>query len=104
DTHFTLKIGNLNTLTKLHHLEQRQPWIDHQLRSYFESLMKSAAPLKSMASGLSEWIALHELALAGYQLRHLPQEDFSLFQRVLLAAQSAVSSWQGALVLVYLPM
>ena len=99
-----LMMGYLDNPPKLQHLEERQAEIDHKLRLYFESLIKSAAPQNSVASGLTEWIALHELALVGYQLRHPHQEDFSLFQRVLSAAQRIVSSWNGSLVFVYLPM
>src|SRR5437879_8539806 len=97
-------MGSMDDPPKLQYLEKRQAEIDHKLRLYVESLMKSAAPQNSIGSGLTEWIGLHELALAGYQLRHPPQEDFGLFQHVLTAAQRAVSSWGGSLVFVYLPM
>src|SRR5207237_2285622 len=70
----------------------------------FDSLMKSQPAGTSDGSHLREWLVLHELALLGFQLRHPPQEDFVLFQRVLAAAQRAVSSWNGSLVFVYLPM
>jgi hypothetical protein len=99
-----LMMGYLADPPALQHLERRQVEIDQKLRRYFESLMKSQAAGTSAGSRLREWLVLHDLALLGFQLRHPPQEDFTLFQRVLAAAQRAVSSWEGSLVFVYLPM
>ena len=66
--------------------------------------VNSTVPDNSVGRRLRDWLTLHEVGLATYQLRHPPQEDFALFQRVLAAAQAAVSFWNGSLVFVYLPM
>ena len=104
EKHSSLMMRYLEDPPNLQQLEQRQPEIDERLRRYFDLLMSSTVPDNSVGRRLRDWLTLHEVGLATYQLRHPPQEDFALFQSVLAAAQTAVSFWNGSLVFVYLPM
>jgi len=99
-----LMMGYLETPARIQRLDRRQPEIDEKLRRYFELQLNSSDTERSSGSRLRNWLALHELAFAVSAFRNLPPEDFVLFQRVLAAAKNAVSSWNGSLLLVYLPV
>ena len=104
EKHSGLMMGYLDRPVRLQHLEARQREIDEKLRGYFEAQLASTiAQRPSSGLWLKNWLALHELTFAVSAFRQ-PDEDFALFERVLTVAKSTVSSWNGSLVFVYLPM
>jgi hypothetical protein len=96
-----LLMSYLEDPPRLQHLESRQSEIDEKLRLYFESQMR--APAQVSGFRLSNWLAIRELSLTLLQIQQEYNEDFQLYERVLAAAQKAVSSWDGTLVFVYMP-